>query len=94
MNTLAAAILAETKAKRDLCDHHVSFRDYWQTYALMALYVVLFTVFETWWKVHLSAVIYFLAAMVVISRAIHDSQTATNRRFGALVEVLEQKNLL
>ncbi len=94
MNASAAAVLAEIKVKRDVRDHDVSFRDYWKTYALMAIYAVAFFVLELGLKMKMSEGLYFLAVLVIVARAIQDTQSASNRRFGALVELLEKRNIL
>jgi hypothetical protein len=94
MNTSAAAVLAEIRVNRDLPDLDVSVRDYWRTYAMMALYTAGFLFFELGLKTKVHAGLYFFATMLIVARAIHDSQRASTRRFGAIVERLEKKNLL
>jgi hypothetical protein len=94
MNAAAAAVLAETKVRRDVRDLDVSFRDYWKTYALMAIYVVAFVALELGFKMKMSPGLYFLATLVIVGRAIQDSHSASNRRFGALVELLEKRKVL
>ena len=80
--------------KREQRDSAVAFRVYWKTYALMLLYIVVFAVFEYGLKFHVSAMLHFLATFVVIGRAVQDSQAESNRRFGALLELLEKKKVL
>lgn len=94
MNPSAAAVLAEIKVKRNARDLDVSFRDYWKTYALMAIYVVAFFALERGLKTKIPVDIYFLATLVIVARAIQDSRSASNRRFSALVELLEKRNIL
>jgi len=95
MTPSTEAILADLKVKRDLHSVlDVSYRDYWRTFAMIALYLAGFAYCEIDVHARISAVIYFLAACLLVCAAINDSQVAMKRRWSLLIALLEKKGLL
>ncbi len=95
MNSSTEAILAELKVKRDLRSVlDSSYRDYWRTYAMIALYLAWFVTMEIAWREQPSAMLCLFMASSAICAAITDTQTSAKRRWAVLVALLEKKGVL
>ena len=94
MQTDARSILADLKAKREVRGSVLHFTDYWRTYSLMVLYGIGFTILNLSHSDRGEAFLAYLATTIIVLSAIEDSQRAANRRFGAVIELLEKKGLV
>ena len=98
MNYEAQTILSDLEAKREIRGPVLLATDYWQTYALMALYGVILGVFAlghwTFLDGRMMGLFSYMYSVIIVGTAITDGQRAINRRFDRLVEQLEKKGVL
>ena len=94
MQTEALSILADLKAKREVRGSALHFTDYWRTYSLMVLYGIGLAILDLRFSARGEALLVYFATTIIVSSAIRDSQRAANRRFGAVIELLEKKGLV
>lgn len=98
MNADAQSILADLKARREIHSPALHVKDYWHTYALMAIYGVALVAMDVVVKPRggpdFKTVMLYLFPVLIVANAITDSQRAVNRRFDRLVELLEKKDVL
>jgi hypothetical protein len=98
MNADAQAILADLKAKREIHGPALHFKDFWHTYALMAIYGAALAAMDFAVRPltgpHMETVMLYAFMVLIVANAISDSRRAINRRFDCLVALLEKKGLL
>ena len=98
MNADAQSILADLELKREIHSPALHVKDYWHTYALMAVYGAALVAMDFVEKPRTApdfkTVMLYLFLVLIVATAIQDSQRAVNRRFDRLVELLEKKGVL
>ncbi|HZZ17927.1 MAG TPA: hypothetical protein VFE25_01085 [Opitutaceae bacterium] len=91
MQSEARAILHELKTKREVRGSAMGWTDYWRTYAIMIVYGVGLEILLPRLSGRGESILVFLATTVVVATSIRDSQRAINRRFEALLALIESK---
>jgi len=98
MNADAQSILADLQAKREIHSPALHVKDYWHTYALMAVYGAALVAMDFAVTPRagpdFKTVMLYLFLVLIVATAIQDSQRAVNRRFDRLVGLLEKKGML